>query len=762
MDLFVIILGILFLLAISDLMVGVSNDAVNFLNSAIGAKVAPRYIILIVASLGIMIGTTFSSGLMEVARKGIFNPEMFYFSDLMTIFLAVMFADVLLLDLYNTFGLPTSTTVSIVFDLLGAAVAVSIIKVADAGANITEIIAYINTSKALAIISGILISVVVAFTVGASVQFLTRLVFTFEFEKRVKRYGAVFGALTLTAISFFILLKGTKGASFITPEMSKWIEDNVAVLMFYSVVFWTVVFQFIVWFTKFNILKPIVLLGTFALALAFAANDLVNFIGVPLAGLASFNIAHELPDSVNHLMVELKGAVETPTYLLLLAGIIMVSALWFSKKAHTVAKTELSLGRQDEGFERFESSTLSRIIVRMSISLLDIIKSITPKSLHNFVNNRFDISRAQLNKTQDGPAPMFDLLRASVNLMVASILISFATSLKLPLSTTYVTFMVAMGSSLSDRAWGRESAVYRVNGVITVIAGWFFTAFMAFTVAAIFATAIYYGGWIAISALVLLSGYILFSTHILHKKRAKDEEEYAGSKVALATDTASVMSAIFQEINVFLESVSENLTNSLTALNEEDRAKLKESKGQVKKVKKHTNQIVSQLINSVKLLKESEVKQGRRYGKIIASIQEIQAYLREMNQMSFDHIENNHGRPTDDEMKDLMILNENITALISSAAKILQEKTFNDITVFNEKYELTKNSVLKFDENQLSRIKKGKSSSRNSMLYLNLLSDMENISDHINELISVCKKNYTKIIPPVIDKPILAETEKQV
>ncbi|PKL89737.1 MAG: hypothetical protein CVV23_03325 [Ignavibacteriae bacterium HGW-Ignavibacteriae-2] len=749
MDLFVIILGILFVLAISDLMVGVSNDAVNFLNSAIGAKVAPRYIILIVASLGILIGTTFSSGLMEVARKGIFNPEMFYFSDIMTIFLAVMFADVLLLDLYNTFGLPTSTTVSIVFDLLGAAVAISILKVANAGANITEIINYINTSKALAIISGILISVVVAFTVGAAVQFITRLVFTFEYEKRVKRYGAIFGSISLTAISFFILLKGTKGASFITSEMSAWIESNIAMLMVYSVILWAVIFQFIIWFTKFNILKPIVLLGTFALALAFAANDLVNFIGVPLAGLTSYNVAHNLPDPVNHLMVELKGAVTTPTSLLLLAGAVMVAALWFSKKAQTVTKTELNLGRQDEGFERFESSTLSRIIVRMSISFMDIVKAVTPNVIINFINKRFETSKTQLDKLKDGDAPTFDLLRASVNLMVASILISFATSLKLPLSTTYVTFMVAMGTSLSDRAWGRESAVYRVNGVITVVAGWFFTAFMAFTVAAVFAIAIYYGGWIAITVLVLLSGYIMFSTHILHKNRVKDEEEFEKSQVASATDGTEVMDAIFQDINLFLDSVSTNLKTSLTGLNKEDRSKLKESKSEVKKIKKYSNVIMSQIINSVKLLKDSEVKQGRRYGKIIASIQEIHAYLREMNQLSFDHIENNHSRLADEEMKDLLTLNENITAMVASAVTILNEKTFTDTTEFTSRYELTKNSVLKLDENQLSRIKKGKSSSRNSILYLNLLSDMENISSHINELIMVCKKNYQKIVQPI-------------
>ena len=313
MDLFLIIIIILFILAISDLIVGVSNDAVNFLNSAVGAKVAPRHIILIVASIGILIGTTFSSGLMEVARKGIFNPDMFYLPDIMTVFLAVMLTDVLLLDLFNTFGMPTSTTVSIVFELLGAAIAVAVLKVIEMGQGVAEIIDYINTSKALAIISGILISVVVSFTVGAIIQYFTRLVFTFDYEKRVKRYGSIFGALTLTAITLFILMKGAKGASFISAENSEWIENNLATIALYSIIIWAVVFQLLLWFTKINILKPIVLLGTFALALAFAANDLVNFIGVPLAGFSAYNIGLDSSNPMTHLMVELKGKVTTPT-----------------------------------------------------------------------------------------------------------------------------------------------------------------------------------------------------------------------------------------------------------------------------------------------------------------------------------------------------------------------------------------------------------------------------------------------------------------
>ncbi|MBN1302224.1 MAG: inorganic phosphate transporter [Melioribacteraceae bacterium] len=748
MDLFLVVVIVLFVLAISDLVVGVSNDAVNFLNSAVGSKVAPRYVIMIVASLGILAGTVFSSGLMEVARKGIFNPEMFYFQDIMMVFLAVMLTDVILLDLFNTFGLPTSTTVSIVFELLGAAVAVSIIKVAGAGENFTEIIKYINTSKALAIISGILLSVVISFTVGAIIQFFTRLVFTFDFAPRVKRYGSVFASLTLTAITFFILFKGAKGATFISPEASDWIKNNISTILLYSFILWAAVFQMLLWFTKFNILKPLVLIGTFALALAFAANDLVNFIGVPLAGLSSYTIAEGLSDPFTHLMVELKGKVSTPTTLLLLAGVVMVLTLWFNKKARTVTKTEVNLGRQHEGFERFESSLIARVIVRMSMSLANIISIIVPNRIQNFINNRFNISKEQLKAMNKKDAPAFDMLRASVNLMVASILISIATSFKLPLSTTYVTFMVAMGTSLSDRAWGRESAVYRVNGVLTVIGGWFFTAFMAFTVSAIFATIIYYGELAAIILLGLVAVYILFRTHVLHRTREKEEEEAEKTTLALATNGSEAITALFNDIAVFLNSIPENLRINLEALAEEDRNKFGDARKLLKGVKKHSNMIISEIVRSVKLLKENEVKQGRRYGKIIGSLQEIHAYMRELHNISFSHIDNNHGRPGDDEIADLKALISHFNAYIQSASEVLKSKKFEDVQPFTAKHDELVNYMQQYDENELIRIREGKSNSRNSMLLLNLLTVIENISNHVRDLVGVCRKNYQKIASP--------------
>ena len=509
MDAFQVAIFILFGLAISDLIVGVSNDAVNFLNSSIGSRVAPRHVIMIIASLGMLAGVTFSSGMMEVARKGIFHPQFFTMPELMTMFLAVMLTDIILLDLYNTFGLPTSTTVSIVFELLGAAVAVSVVKVLDAGEGLSTVIEYINTAKALAIISGILLSVVVAFATGAVIQYMTRMIFTFDFQKRIGKYGALWGGMALASIIYFILIKGSKGASFISPETLAWIKGHTWLILFISFAACSVALQALMLLTKISILKVIVLVGTFALAMAFAANDLVNFIGVPLAGFHAYLEADASGDLTGQTMEALSGKVRSETLYLLIAGGVMVVTLWISRKARTVTKTEVRLGRQDEGLERFEATALSQTIVRIVGSFFVSVRKVVPKALSNKISSRFERSEFRPTPAADGTVPSFDLVRASVNLMVASALISFATSLKLPLSTTYVTFMVAMGTSLADQAWGRESAVFRVTGVLTVVGGWFFTAFMAFTVASIFAVIIFYGREGAVIGILALAVFLI-------------------------------------------------------------------------------------------------------------------------------------------------------------------------------------------------------------------------------------------------------------
>jgi len=740
MELYLIIVIVLFVLAISDLVVGVSNDAVNFLNSAIGSRVAPRHIIILVASLGILVGTTFSSGLMEVARKGIFNPEMFQFSDIMVVFIAVMLTDILLLDLFNTFGLPTSTTVSIVFELLGSAVAVGTIKVFQAGDGIEGLVAFINTSKALAIISGILVSVIVAFTVGAIVQFLVRLLFTFEFMKRIRIYGGLWGGFALSFITYFIIVKGAKGASFLSPDQMTWILSHGWEIIGVSFIAWGIIFQIITLTTKINILKPIVLVGTFALALAFAANDLVNFIGVPLAGLSSYLIAVASPNHESLMMEALREPVKTQTFLLLGAGIVMVITLWFSKKAQSVTKTEVNLGRQFEGFERFESSLVARVIVRMSLSLNDVSKKVLPLTLQRFVQNRMDRSKYVIEKDSTGNTPHFDLLRASVNLIVASVLISFATSLKLPLSTTYVTFMVAMGTSLSDKSWGRESAVYRVNGVLTVIGGWFFTAFMAFTASALFASLIYFGGIVVIIILVGIAAYIIFRTHILHKVRSAEEEEDEQSLSEDDKDSEEAIWKCLKKTQKYLDLVSKAVGNSFDGLAAGDRDKLKKTKKEAKKIRKQADSITSNIFKTIQLLDESELKEEQRFGKIIASIQEISNNVTSLTQKSFGHIDNNHSKPIKDQISELKVLETILSLQITSTNETLslKDKDSDKFDKIAESVNDLKKAIKKFDKNQFSRIKKKITSTRSSMLFISLVGDTENISDQVKTLAEMC------------------------
>lgn len=746
MELYIFIVIVLFILAISDLSVGVSNDAVNFLNSALGSKAAPRYIIMIVASAGILIGTTFSSGLMEVARKGIFNPEQFIFPEIMFIFLSVMLTILILLDLYNTFGLPTSTTVSIVFALLGAAVAISVVKIYSTTENLADIVNYINMGKATAIIFGILLSVVIAFSCGAIIQFIIRLIFTFDITKRIKRYGAILGSVCITVILYFILIKGAKGTSFLTADMISWLGENTRSVLISSFIFFTILFQLLMFFTNINILKTVVLVGTFAIALSFAANDLVNFIGVPLAGLTAYSEASAIENPLVLTMEALREPVETNTLLLLLAGAIMVVTLWFSEKAKSVTKTEINLGRQSEGFERFESSFFSRKLVRMNISLFDFIQKITPNTVQKIITKRLDPNVITVHKKRGDDSPSFDLLRATVNLTLASALISFATSLKLPLSTTYVTFMVAMGTSLSDKAWGRESAVYRVNGVITVIGGWFFTAFMAFTVAAVLATIIYFGHFIAIIILCFLAAYYLIKTHVIHKSRVEEEEAIEKSQIQIAATGSDAISHWMNEVSIFFSVVSSTFNLTLNSLLNEDRILLKKSKKDSKKLKKHTTQLVSDIFSAVKLLDEDDIKGERRYGKIIASIQEIHSNLRSISHRCFDHVDNNHQKPTNLETADLKTLDKMMQFRIEVTKKILSTRDFENLNEFKKSIDDFSTSVSNLDENQLGRIKDGSSGSRNSLLFLGILSDSENISNHITDLVNSCKKSFGSLV----------------
>lgn len=515
--LFLCIIIFLFLLAIFDLSVGVSNDAVNFLNSAIGSKAASFKRVLIVASIGVFIGAAMSNGMMDIARHGIFRPEHFSFYDLICIFMAVMVTDIILLDIFNSLGMPTSTTVSMVFELLGATFVVALIKMTggiDLGFN-----DLLNTEKALSVILGIFLSVAIAFFFGTVVQFISRMIFSFNYKSRLKWKIGIFGGICATAIVYFLLIKGAKDLTFMTPDVKAWINSNTGLVIVSCFVFFTVLMQ-LLYICKVNVLKVIVLMGTFSLAMAFAGNDLVNFIGVPLSGLASYQdyIANGSGNAHGFLMDSLNGPANTPVYFLIGAGVIMVVSLATSKKARNVTKTEIGLGSQMSGDEIFGSSRIARRLVRWSISFLALIRRIMPLRVRRWFNHRFNVDETVMDQ---GAA--FDLIRGSVNLVLAGALIALGTSLKLPLSTTFVTFMVAMGTSLADRAWGRESAVFRITGVISVIGGWFITAGAAFIGAGLIVAAMHYGGHWVMLLLAALTIFIIIRSNIIFKKKVESD-----------------------------------------------------------------------------------------------------------------------------------------------------------------------------------------------------------------------------------------------
>ena len=554
MDLFALIAVLLFALALLDLVVGVSNDAVNFLNSAIGSRVASRRTIMLVASTGILLGALTSSGMMEVARSGVFNPGMFTFQDIMILFLAVMLADVILLDIFNTLALPTSTTVSIVFELLGAAVGLAVLIALAEGLSLPEIGSFINGSQAAVIIGGIFLSVGIAFAVGSLVQYVSRLLFTFELRRAGTRHLlTAWSALALTALTYFLLVKGLKSATFLPAAVWNLAGDFGAATATGLFTAWLVV-VLIIRSAGAEPLRFVVLFGTFALAMAFAGNDLVNFIGVPLAGLNAFEAwsASGIPADEMTMGV-LAEPVRGDTIWLFLAGVVMATTLWYSSKARAVTETEVSLGRQDEGAERFRPGPLSRAAVRGWLAVATGIARLIPATWAQRFAERFEQAPAV---TPGSSVPAFDLLRASVNLTVASILIAIATSFKLPLSTTYVSFMVAMGTSLADGAWGRDSAVYRVAGVLSVIAGWFVTALVAFSTAAVFATLMRLGGGVAIGALI--AAWMLYRSHLAHRSRPPPEPgggvlDAGPSAADVAAELSLASAALGEAVNALLQ-----------------------------------------------------------------------------------------------------------------------------------------------------------------------------------------------------------------
>lgn len=739
MDIFYLVLIIvLFLLAISDLVVGVSNDAVNFLNSAVGSRAASFKIIMTVAALGVFVGATFSSGMMEVARKGIFNPEYFLFSEIIIIFLAVMVTDVILLDTFNTYGMPTSTTVSIVFELLGASVAMAVIKVYT-DPNALQLHEYINNEKALVIIMGILLSVAIAFTCGAVIQYFSRLIFSFEYTQRLRSIGPIFGGIGITAITYFMVIKGIAGTSFYTPELAEFINSNTRWLLLYSFLGWTVILFIASRLFRINILTTMVLIGTFALAMAFAGNDLVNFIGVPLAAFNSYEIFKTSGVPADELiMTGLAGEVATPTLLLVIAGLIMAATLYFSKKAQSVLKTSLDLGRQDEGYERFSSYMFSRSLVRNVTALSQFVSKSIPDKLQGVIRKQFDETPfKEQQKRLKKEAPVFDLLRAAVTLVVSSILITMGTNYKLPLSTTYITFMVFMGASLADGAWGRESAVYRVSGVLSVIGGWFFTAFSAFTVAFILLIIFHFGGILGIIAVLIVAGIAAYRTHRTHSKRIADLSEYEKRSEEGLLNQERILNLCRNHILNFAEEYNTVVTKSLKALGKEDRSALNEAHQLFQPIRKKIDWLQLQSSKILDDLPETELESGHVYIIVIDYLREMSHQTDSILKSNFKHVDNNHKPLTSEQVSELEEVHGIMRTIFQNIDESFRSLDLKKMGDFNSEFREYASKIRDIRKKQINRIKKRKVGTRNSILYLQLLSDFRNMMLFANRIIRV-------------------------
>lgn len=731
MELHLIIVIILLLLAVTDLTVGVANDAVNFLNSALGSRAATFRVAMIVASIGVMVGVTFSSGMMEIARTGIFNPQFFNLTELLIIFIALMFTDVLLLDLFNTFGLPTSTTVSLVFGLLGAAVGVAIIKVLQLGQDLSYVVDYINTDSVLVIISAILLSILFAFTFGYIIQYLTRLLFTYSYKSNFRKFGALWSGLALTSLSLFILIKGAKGAAFIPPDVSEWIKQNQLLLSAYMFVAWTLLIQLMMWFTKINVLKVIVMIGTFALAMAFAANDLVNFIGAPIAGLHAYQYSLEFPDIASKTMGIMSEAVKVDTLLLLLAGIIMVVTLFLSRKARHVSKTEIGLGSHEDGIEKFESNLIARNIVRLFIAIGNLFKFITPAPINRWIQSRFDMSKYQPELDENGIPPAFDLMRAAVMLMVSAGLISLATSMKLPLSTTYVTFIVAMSAALADKSWGRESAVYRVSGVVTVIGGWFITAISAFLIGGVIASIIFFGELYAIFGFVGLVAFTFLRTgKFVKDKNTKDEALL--SMFSYTNEATSILiKHTFNNIANNIGKLKAIMNLSYSGLLASNLKNLKKSMVEASEHDKNCQMLIKNILKQLYKNKESEISEVYNFSTSLISLQDLADRVVLLSKQNHKYIDNNHHKFTAEQITEIGGLVKGLNLIIDSSLKYLDtfdQKIMKELEI---QHALNEAELKKLSKIQYYRIKEASGQYKKSMLYLNILSDVDFIGDKI-------------------------------
>ena len=718
------IIVILFVLAIADLVVGVSNDAVNFLNSAIGSKAISMRTILAVAGVGVLVGAVFSSGLMEVARKGVFAPDLFYFDEIIIIFLAVLITDILLLDIFNSFGIPISTTVSVIFELLGAAVCVALIKIYNDPSLQQSIGDFINVDKAFSYSFFIIISVFISFFIGGIVQYISRLFFTFKHQESPIWMRALFGGIALASITYFILIKGINTISFVNEDFIDLIQSNTLTVIGICLGLWTLA-SFIIKLLKLNLFKFIIIFGTFALALAFAGNDLVNFIGVSIAAWQSFNLWLESYQLLGTLpsefkMTALSGEIITPPYILIFAGVIMILTLWFSSKAQYVVQTGVNLSRQGEGEERFKANAFSRALVRLFYVVGLTIDRLLPDSMKRFLNSRFEKPKEDVYK-KGITKPAFDMLRACVNLVVASVLISIATNFTLPLSTTYITFMVAMGTSFGDKAWGRESAVYRVSGVLNVLGSWIITAVIAFTAASIIALFIYVGGVYATVALVIFVFVILIKTGINHSKKLKQElqkKRFNRTDIITINDITSETS---QNITSILSGINTRYIDLVNALGYHDHSKLNKAVKKLPKLENEISDLKGNVFYYIKSLENDTVEASKFYLLTIDYLQDMVRCMSFMINTSSSYVSNNHRNLKFNQIRDLKRISKDLDTFFIHLHEVFEKNEFDEIKVLLERKSQLLDLVSEMIQRQIERIRTTDMGQQNTELYFGIL-----------------------------------------
>ena len=730
----------LFVLAVFDLMVGVSNDAVNFLQSAIGAKVAKFKTILTIAAIGIFAGAAMSNGMMEVARNGVFHPSFFSFQDVMFIFLAVMASDIVLLDIFNTLGMPTSTTVSMVFELLGGTFALALMKVAgDPSLHVADLM---NTSKALTMIMAIFVSVAIAFVVGAFVQYISRTLFTFVYKNNSLKWKiGIFGGLAFTAIIYFMLIKGLGNVSFISDAAHEWINTHSWTICGICFVVTAVLSQ-VLFALKVNVFKILVLTGTFALAMAFAGNDLVNFIGVPLAGYSSFQdySANAGGDAAGYMMDSLNGPAHTPVLFLIAAGLIMVISLATSKKAFNVVKTSVDLARQDAGDEMFGSSKMARVLVRFSTNTASALSELVPNGVKRWFAKRFDNENVVLPQ---GAA--FDEIRATVNLVVSSLLIALGTSLTLPLSTTYVTFMVAMGSSLADKAWGRESAVFRITGVISVIGGWFITAGAAFILCFLVALAMSLGGLTMASILIALSIVLLVRSNIKYKKKQAEEKgDIIFNQMITSEDNAETLRLLTQHIrqgqSQFLDFVNVNYLNVTEGFISEDLSRLQKAESAMRKERQELKQRRRKEMLGLRRIDPGvAIEKSTWFHLGVNSCEDMLYSLRRICDPCEEHIDNSFVPLEKDRIKEFLPLRDTLLYLLKRAVVVISTENYTDSDKLREQCEEFKSCLSSTRQGQIERMQTSKENITVSYVYLNLLQETHEIASSLQHLLRASK-----------------------